>query len=313
MWTITFLGTSGSVPTRNRGMPAIALKTEREIILLDCGEGTQRQMIISKTSYMKVKRIFISHMHADHFFGLPTLIQTMSLFGREEKLEIYGPQKIEEEMDKLFSVGHPIIDFEVESFSVSDGEKISFGEYSMEFIEVDHSVPTLAVKIKGKDKPGRLKVEKLLDLGIKPGPIYARIKRGEDFYYNGMLIRSRDFLGPPKKGPTIVYSGDTRPMEEMIDFSRKAHLLIHEATFPDEEADKAYESYHTTPSQAIEIAKEAGVKALALTHISPRNKSLERREEDYKKEFPSLIIAKDLMKLWIAGEEISYEDISHTR
>lgn len=292
---IVFLGTSAAVPTSVRGHVAIALKYHNEIILWDCGEGTQRQLIRSKTNYMKINKIFVTHFHGDHFLGIPGLIQTMSFADRNKPLHIYGPKGIEKLMKGILNLGEYAVGFKVYAHEISDGTVIDEEKYSITCVAVKHSIPTYGLVF--EEKKGREFVpEKAKALGIMPGPLYSKLQRGEEVEFDGKKVRPEDVLGEQKKGFRVIYSSDTRPVKGIADSCRDA-VLIHDGTFDDALAERAVETDHSTVIEAAELAKKGGAAALYLIHISPRYKKEEVLLEQAKKVFDNTVIARDLMRI----------------
>ena len=295
--SIIFLGTGGGWPTIKRNVSSIALKRGSEIILFDCGEGTQRQFQKSSLSYMQISKIFITHFHGDHFLGLPGLVQTMQLNDREKPLHIYGPKGMKNLTYQLLSLGYFKPAYEIVSHEVNSGDILRFDGYNIGAMSVKHSVPVLAYCLKENKRPGKFYKSKALKLGIPEGPLFSKLQRGKSITLkDGRKITPDKVLGPPRTGRKIVISGDTRPYNKLIDFSKNADVLIHEAMFDSELEDVAKEKGHATALEAAEIAKKANVEKLFLTHISPRY--LDRRvlENDAKKEFKNVLIAKDFQE-----------------
>ena len=299
--SVIFLGTSGSTPTPQRSLPAIAIRRKGEIILFDCGEGVQRQMIMAKLSFHRKMKIFITHMHGDHVLGLPGLIQTMSLFDRQRKLEIYGPKGLKEFIDVIQKTVQYTLTFPIEIHEIAKAGTIcEEDEYTVFAVEVDHVIPSFAFALIEKPRPGKFYPEKAKKLGIPEGPLWSRLQRGYSVTLpDGRTVKPSEVVGPPRPGRKIVYSGDTRPCMNLVRLAENADLLIHDATLDDELAEKAYEDGHSTPSQAAEIARKAGVDKLVLTHISARYKSAEKLLEQAKKVFPNVFVAEDFMKIEI--------------
>jgi ribonuclease Z len=295
-----FLGTSGSIPTVKRGLPAIALKRERELLLFDCAEGTQRQMVHARLSPMKIDAIFITHLHGDHFLGLVGLIQTLSLMDRTRPLEVYCPEGERERIEAYLQIPHYTVTFDVRVQELKAGEELRRRGYRILTSNVSHPVPALAYALVEDERPGRFYPEKAVALGVKPGPAFSRLKAGETVRLrDGCTVRPEQVMGPPRPGRKIVYTGDTRPSEYIVELARGADVLIHDCTLADELAEKAAENSHSTPSEAAEVAKRAGVKQLVLIHISPRYEDDSVLLEQAKKIFPNTVVAHDLMELEI--------------
>lgn len=266
---IIFLGTSSAVHSKERNHPSIALKAFGEVMLFDCGEGTQKQMLFTKVSPMKISKIFITHYHGDHILGLPGLLQSLGLNGREEKLTIYGPKGLNELKDAIFSLGYCKIEFPVDFIEIDSGIVEETEEYVIKAQLVRHNVPNLAYSIEEKKKPRFLR-EKAIELGVPVGPAFGKLHNGEEVEINGKIIRPEQVLGEPRKGIKITYSGDSRPCEEMIEFAKDSRILIHESTFTREESSNAEEHAHSTSTEAAYIAKQSNSTELILTHISTR-------------------------------------------
>lgn len=291
---IIFLGTTAAIPSSRRNHVGIALKYLNEVILWDCGEGTQRQMIKSKTSYMKINKIFITHFHGDHFLGLPGLIQTLSFFDREGPLRVFGPKGIKEILNCMLDLGEYDLGFDIIPKNVYHGFKLKEERYEIKAVKVEHSIPTFGFIF--EEKRGReFLVEKALKLGIKPGPEYSKLQRGEKVKVENRIIYPEDVLGKEKKGIKVVYSSDTRPCENIIKNSRDS-ALIHDATFDDKLVDKAVETKHSTCVEAGKVARDGKARGLYLIHISPRYKKNELYRQA-KKVFKDVIVTKDLMRV----------------
>jgi ribonuclease Z len=292
---IVFLGTTAAVPSSARGHVAIALKYHNEIILWDCGEGTQRQLIRSKTNYMKINKIFVTHFHGDHFLGIPGLIQTMSFADRSEPLHIYGPKGIEELMKGMLNLGEYAVGFDIHAHEMSEGMAIEEEKYTITCLAVKHSIPTYGLLF--EEKKGReFLLEKAKALGIPQGHLYSKLQRGEEVEFNGKTIRPDDVLGEQKNGHRVIYSSDTRPVKSITDNCKDA-MLIHDGTFDGSLSEHAVKTDHSTVVEAAEQAKKGGAAALYLIHISPRYKKEDLLLEQAKKVFDNTIIARDLMRV----------------
>jgi len=296
---VVFLGTAGSIPTLQRGLPAIAVQRRGELILFDCGEGVQRQMIRAGIGFHRKTKVFITHMHGDHVLGLPGLFQTMSLLDRERKLEVYGPLGIRAFVEATQQTVQFTLTFPIEVFETEDnGVVCEEREYEVHAILVDHVIPSLAYALTEKPRPGRFHPEKTMALGVPEGPLWSKLQHGSAVKLpNGRVVKPEEVLGPPRLGRKIVYTGDTRPVKNLAEFAGNADLLIHDATFDDELWERAREDGHSTPSQAAETAKKAGAKRLVLTHISARYKDPSLLLEQAQKVFPRVELAEDFMKI----------------
>lgn len=295
---IIFLGTGGSWPTVKRNVSSIALKRGREIILFDCGEGTQRQFQKSNLSYMQISKIFLTHYHGDHFLGIPGLIQTMQLNDRDIPLHVYGPKGITSLMKSLLSLGYFKPGYQIFVHEVNDGDTLTFDGYHIQVMAVDHGIPAVAYMLKEDMRPGRFNKPKALELGIPEGPLFSKLQKGNSITLDdGRVITPDMVLGQPRPGRKIVISGDTRPYQPMVAFAKNADVLIHEATFDSELEDIALDYGHTTARQAAVIAKKANVGKLFLVHISPRYLDHRVLEEDAKKIFPQSFVPKDFQEV----------------
>ncbi|MFQ5907793.1 MAG: ribonuclease Z [Thermoplasmata archaeon] len=293
---IAFLGTSGSMPSPHRNVSAIAIKREGEIILMDCGEGTQRQFMLSKLSFMQVSRILLSHFHGDHFLGLPGLVMTMSLNDRSEPLEIYGPTGTVRTVRALLDINLFRPTFETRVRDLEPGDEVDCGDYWIKVTDSPHLVPCLTFALEEKPRPGRFHLEKAQAIGIPEGPLYRRLQQGQAIEWKGKHVAPQDVMGPPRRGRKIVYTGDTRPNEGLIPFARDCDVLIHDATVESTLEEQANEYGHSSARQAAEIAKRSGVDILFLTHISPRYGDPEAIEADAQTVFPRSHVAQDFME-----------------
>ena len=293
---IIFLGTSSAVPTLERNHPSIALRAFAEVMLFDCGEGTQRQLIEAKISPMKITKIFISHFHGDHILGLGGLIQSLGFRGREKDLDIYGPKGLHKIINAISSFGYFQINYNLNIHEIQDGTIIETEDYVVECAKVEHNIPSYAYSIREKKKPLFLR-EKAEELGIPPGPLYGKLHNGEEVEFEGRIIKPEQVLGEAKKGKKISYSGDTRPCEAMIRLARDSDILIHESTYEAEDYQRAVDNAHSTSVEAAEIAREANVNELVLTHISTRYTSDENIKSEAQKVFKNTKVAKDYMKI----------------
>src|SRR5437899_6927222 len=226
---IVFLGTSGSWPTPRRNVSAVAVKRGPEVLLFDCGEGTQRQFMLSKLSFMQVSRVFVSHFHGDHFLGLPGMVQSMSMNGREAPLDVYGPRGIERLVGELLSLGYFTPGFAVHAKELPPGGEIDCGEYVVRAFEAVHTVPCVSFLLEEKTRPGRFSVDRAEALGIACGPLYRQLQAGEPVTIGGRTIRVEDVLGPPRRVGKTVDTGATRPLRALVGMMPRAALLTHVA------------------------------------------------------------------------------------
>jgi len=298
--SIIFLGTGGSWPTVKRNVSSLAVKRAGEIILFDCGEGTQRQFQKSKLSYMQISKVFITHFHGDHFLGLPGLIQTMQLNDRDIPLHIYGPKGMNTLTDQLLSLGYFRPNYKIIVHEVDEGGILDFDEYTIHVIRVKHGIPALGYSLEEKMRPGKFDKPKALKLGIPEGPLFSKLQKGKMITLDdGRKITPDVVLGPPRKGRKITISGDTIPIDKMVDFAKNSDVLIHEATFNSDLEDVANDYGHTTAAQAARIAKKANVEKLYMVHISPRYLDSQLLEEDARKIFKNSYAPKDFQEIEI--------------
>ncbi|HJX24315.1 MAG TPA: ribonuclease Z [Candidatus Bathyarchaeia archaeon] len=299
---VTFLGTSGSIPTANRNLPSMAILRQSELFLFDCGEGTQRQMFIARVGFGRKTKIFITHMHGDHVLGLPGLFQTMSLLGREEPLEVFGPpglQKFIEAFKKTVQFG---LTFPVIVEEIRDGRSLyETRDYSIRCAQAEHSIPALAYGLFEKERPGRFHPEKAMALGIPKGPKWSQLQYNEPIALEGgRIVTPKEVTDPRRPGRKIVYSGDTKPSARLAKFAQGADLLVHDSTFGDDLQEKASEEGHSTASQAAQIAEQSKVSFLALFHLSARYVNPKILLEEAKQFFTNVFVAEDFMTLNIS-------------
>ena len=269
---IEFLGTASAVPSKQRNHSSISLKAFGEVILFDCGEGTQKQLTYAHISPMKIEKIFITHFHGDHILGLPGLIQSMGFRGREKPLDVYGPKGVNALFNAIQHIGYFVINFPLNFHEIlEEGEVIDNEEYIIECAFADHNVPALAYSITEKKKPRFLR-EKAIELGVPIGPDFGKLHNGESVIVDGQEITPKMVLGPPRKGRKITYSGDTRPNERIVKLAEDSDILIHESTYDSSDCEKAKDHSHSTSKEAANIAKKANVKQLILTHFSTRDR-----------------------------------------
>ena len=293
--SLRFLGTVASRPTIERGVAGLAVVREGDTFLFDCGEGTQRQMMRYGISFA-LSDIFISHWHHDHFLGLFGLVRTLSLQGRTDPLRLWGPKGGARMLRQIDLAGHEHLSFPFEVMEMNPGDATTRKDFRIEAYEAQHRGATaLGFALIEEDRRGRFDVEKARELGIPEGPLWGRVHKGEAITLDdGRVIESSTLVGPPRPGRTLVYTGDTMPCDATVEIARGADLLVHEATFGDEEAERARETGHSTAREAAQIAARAGVKRLVLTHVSARySRDTSEIEQQAKSVFPKTTFARD--------------------
>lgn len=270
MLRVTFIGTSSARPTVARNTSALSIQREGDLYLFDCGEGTQRQMMRYAVGFT-VKAIFLTHMHADHHLGTVGLLRTMSLQGREEPLAIYTPPGGEDLVGQAVGLEVEELIYPVQLCPLAPGEQVRCSEYTISAYKVNHPGGANGYVFKEDTRPGRFSTERAAELGVPEGPVFGRLQRGEEIEMeDGRIVTPDQVLGPARPGRTVVYTGDTAPCEATVEAAGGCDMLIHEATFSEEETERAGRTGHSTAGQAGEIARQAGARQLVLTHLSAR-------------------------------------------
>jgi ribonuclease Z len=272
--SIFFAGTGGSVPSPQRGLPAILIRRGGDRILVDCGEGTQRQLVRS-VGLTDVDSVFITHFHADHWLGLPGMLKSFALRERDRPLTVYGPRGLKQLMGEM-RVVYGRMPYELSFVELAPGEMVAHNGYAITAIPVSHRSPaSFGYALVEDARPGQLDARLAQELGVKPGPDFGRLQRGETV--DG--VAPEQVMGPTREGRKVVFSGDTEPCEALAIPAHQADLLVHEATFAEEETERARQTAHSTAYQAARLASEAEVRMLALTHLSNRYAGRELREQ----------------------------------
>ena len=290
------------------------LEQRSEIWLFDCGEGTQHQFLKSDLRTSQLRKIFITHMHGDHVFGLPGLMASLGLAGNSSGIDLYGPSPLKDYLTGATRTSFSRMSYPVK---IHDIEKNTFkkqiifedNQLIVQSTPLNHRIPAFAYRIDEKAKPGRFNLAKAHSLNIPAGPIYSDLQNGKKVQLeDGRIFEGKDFCGPKRKGASIVYCTDTVFTESAIELSKGADVLIHEATFAHEDAEMAYQRKHSTTTMAAQTAAEAGVKQLILTHLSPRYAPGNRLSpKDLLKEaqsiFPNTLLAKDFLQINVENPE----------
>ena len=293
--TLRFLGTSASRPTVERNVTSLAIVREGETLMFDCGEGTQRQMMRYGTSFA-LEDIFFTHLHADHVLGVVGLMRTMALQGRDRPLRLWGPKGAGRVLRRAEGFGVERLGFPVEIAELDDGAPIPRRGYSITTFSVDHrGPPSLGYALVEEDRRGRFNPDLARAMGIPEGPLWGRLHHGTAVTLeDGRVVEPSALVGAPRPGRRVIVTGDTRPCDATVHAARGADLLVHEATFGSEEAQRAVETGHSTAREAAEVAARAGVRRLILTHFSARySRDAGELERDAKSVFPRVLLARD--------------------
>lgn len=284
---LTFLGTSAAQPTLHRNLSGLAVKVDTDLLLFDCGEGSQRQMVRFGTGFT-VEAAFFTHFHADHYLGIIGFLRTLGMMGREHPMQLYGPPTAKRMLHQAVHLGVEALAFPVEIHELRDGDAVRRNGYTVHAVGVEHGINALGYVLAEDDRPGRFHVEKAKALGVPSGPDFGKLQRGEPVTLpDGTTVRPEDVLGAARHGRRLVISGDTRPCAALTRAAKDADLLIHESTFSDDEQERAQGTRHSTAREAGRVAHEAGAQRLILTHLSSRHdtdpsKLLVQAREEFK-------------------------------
>jgi ribonuclease Z len=294
MLTATFLGTGAATPTVDRNVAGLAVQREGETILFDCGEGNQRQMMRYGVGF-SFTEIFFTHYHADHILGVTGLLRTMGLQDRTAPVTLYGPRGAQRILGAAIALGIERNKFPVEINEMKPGDRLRREQYDIVVFETEHRPDTIGFALAEHTRLGRFNPERARELGIPEGPLWGRLHKGETIVLeDGRSVAPADLVGAPRRGRTLVYSGDTRPSLAVVEAARGADLLIHEATFGSDELERAKETGHSTAAEAARVAVEAGVRRLVLTHISPRyTRDAPELLAEARAIFPETVVARD--------------------
>lgn len=313
---VTFLGTSSGVPTRGRNVSAVALRLPQrsELWLFDCGEGTQHQFLRSDLRVSQLRRVFVTHMHGDHVFGLPGLLASLGLAGTCSGIDLYGPDPLRDYLEGVLRtsstrIGYPLRSHRVKEAAASGALLLDDDDITVRCTKLIHRVPAYAYRVDQKPRAGRFDVDQARALGIPPGPIYAELKAGREVVLeDGRIINGASLCGPERPGSSVVYCTDTVFSEAAVELAQGADLLIHESTFAHAEAEMAFARQHSTSTMAAQTALAAGVRQLMLTHLSPRYvPGNPVTPDDLLNEaraiFPNTELAKDFLTVEVAADE----------
>ena len=289
---VVFLGTAGSMPTAQRAPSALLVRRGGERLLFDCGEGTQRQLLRSDVGLIDLRDVFLTHYHADHYLGLPGMLKSFALRGRDEPITIYGPPGLKELFGALRRIFGRLT-YPYDLVELRPGDALARSDYVVRAIPVEHGVSAIGYTLVEPDRPGRFDVETADALGVPSGPERGALQHGEAVTLgDGRVVTPVQVLGPPRPGRTVVLAGDSAPAASVLEAARGADLLVHEATFCEDERARAEETLHATAAQAAELAREADVRLLALTHVSNRYSGREVADEA-RAIFPETVVPRD--------------------
>jgi len=301
---VYFLGTAGALPSPQRNPPSVLIRRGSDTLLFDCGEGTQQQMMRARTGFT-VNAIFITHWHADHFLGIFGLVETLAFMGRTDPLPIYGPPWVHDFVESVQRISRHTRSFSITGHALEHGSVVPFDGYSVSAFAALHGIPSLGYVLEEDKRPGRFNRERAVALGIPPGPLFGQLQRGESIHITRDGVETEilpgDVMGEPRPGRKIIYTGDTRPLQHLpavAGMVEDADLLIHDATFDDQEADRARDVLHSTAGEAGEAATALGARMLALVHISSRYTSTANHIRDAKRRYEGdVILPADLTVL----------------
>ncbi|HZI19734.1 MAG TPA: ribonuclease Z [Pyrinomonadaceae bacterium] len=307
---MTFLGTSAGVPTRARNVSCVGLRLPQrgEVWLFDCGEGTQHQLLRSELNISQITRVFVTHLHGDHVYGLMGLLATCGMSGHARGITVYGPRGLEEYVREVSRRTQLHTSYPLEVVTVETGRVFEDAEFAVECAPLKHRLPAFGYRVSEKDRTGHFDVEKAKAAGIPPGPLYGRLKRGERVTLeDGRTFDGADLCGPTLRGRSVVYCTDTIYCRAAVELSRGADLLVHEATFAERDEHLAVRSQHSTARMAARVALEAGARRLVITHFSPRyfpGNEVEPRDllREARDLFPETEMAHDFLTVAVPRE-----------
>ena len=296
MLSVTFLGTSAATPTIDRNVAGLAVQREGETLLFDCGEGNQRQMMRFGVGF-SFREIFFTHYHADHLLGVTGLLRTMGLQDRSAPVILYGPKGAQRVLGAAISLGIERNKFPIDIVEIKPGDRLARDDYEIVVFETEHRADTVGYALVEHTRLGRFNPDRARELGIPEGPFWGQLHKGKTITLpDGRIIGPAELVGSPRAGRRVVYTGDTRPHLSVIEASRGADLLVHEATFGGDEMERAQETGHSTAAEAARVALEAGARRLVLTHISSRySRDAAELLAEARSVFPETVIARDGM------------------
>ena len=296
MLSVTFLGTSAATPTIDRNVAGLAVQREGETLLFDCGEGNQRQMMRFGVGF-SFREIFFTHYHADHLLGVTGLLRTMGLQDRSAPVILYGPKGAQRVLGAAISLGIERNKFPIDIVEIKPGDRLARDDYEIVVFETEHRADTVGYALVEHTRLGRFNPDRARELGIPEGPFWGQLHKGKTITLpDSRIIGPAELVGSPRAGRRVVYTGDTRPHLSVIEASRGADLLVHEATFGGDEMERAQETGHSTAAEAARVALEAGARRLVLTHISSRySRDAAELLAEARSVFLETVIARDGM------------------
>lgn len=294
---MTFLGTSAAVPTSSRALPAVAIRREGEVVLMDCGEGVQRRVLEESVGLGGPMTILISHLHGDHVTGILGLLQTMSLAQRRRPLTLVGPPKLRKWLEVTSEMLHIGLTFPVHFAAARPGTVVRTPGFRVRAARATHSIEAFSYVVEENGRPGVFYPDRARALGVPEGKLWSRLQRGRGVRLGGKKVEPSQVTGPPRRGRKIGYSGDTRPSPGLAKFFARCDLLIFDSTFGHGDREKALARKHSTSAEAAALASKAGVKRLALTHFSARYTSTAELVREARRVFPNTVAARDGLSL----------------
>jgi len=297
---VTFLGTSAAAPTADRGLPAVAIKREGEVVLMDCGEGVQRRVLSESLGLGSDMTILITHLHGDHVTGLLGLLQTMSLSQRRKPLNVVGPGKLLKWLEVTAELLHIGLTFPILFSAARPGVVLRTGGFRIRAARAAHSVEAFSYVVEELGRPGIFYPEKAKSLGVPEGKLWSRLQKGRSIMLGSKRVEPFEVTGPPRPGRKIGYSGDTRPSARLARFFSGCDILIFDSTFRDSDREKAIERKHSTSLEAARLARKAKVRRLVLTHFSARYTSVSSLVREARRVFPNTIAASDGLAIEVA-------------
>lgn len=301
MFDVIFLGTGGSVPSRHRNLPSVLIRREDELVMFDCGEGTQRQFLLSRAGINRTMRIFLTHMHADHVLGLPGMLQTLSFMGRTEPLEVYGPKGTRYLVNAINRAVRFQSMFPLRVRDIRPRSSVECGGYHVQAASADHTTPCLAFKLEEHPRAGKFNPTKARRLGVPEGPLWRKLQLGKSVRVGGRKVRPDLVVGPPRPGAKLVYAVDTRPCLTVEKLSRGVDLLIHDSTFANDARQRAVDFGHSTCTGAAALAKRARVQRLALVHVSAMYDDPKPMLREARRIFDRTILPEDMTMIARVG------------